>query len=286
MANAPSSEDEQLIDLGETARRLGVHYMTAYRYVRTGRLPAAQRDGRWRVDPAELGKLRPGPAESGARRGHGRPKARRGVLRARLLAGDEPGAWRIVETLLASGAEPSAILVDVLAGALRDIGDGWEHGELTVGDEHRATAVGIRLVGRLGATSTWRGRRRGTVVLAGAPHDAHALPSAIVATVLRSSGYDVVEFGGDTPAEVVASAAAAVGPGLRAVGISVGARQRFDDVAGVADLVRQMVPGIPVLVGGPAVKSAAVASDLGADGWAADAFGVVDVLAELRQVQR
>ena len=31
--------------LPEVAEKLGVHYMTAYRYVRTGRLPARTRGG-------------------------------------------------------------------------------------------------------------------------------------------------------------------------------------------------------------------------------------------------
>ena len=38
------ARSRELITLHEAAARLGVHYMTAYRYVRTGRLPA-ERDG-------------------------------------------------------------------------------------------------------------------------------------------------------------------------------------------------------------------------------------------------
>ena len=42
--------DPSLITLQEAADRLGVHYMTAYRYVRTGRMPATRaraRSGGW-----------------------------------------------------------------------------------------------------------------------------------------------------------------------------------------------------------------------------------------------
>ena len=42
------------ISLQEAADALGVHYMTAYRYVRTGRLPAVKDGAEWRVDPADL----------------------------------------------------------------------------------------------------------------------------------------------------------------------------------------------------------------------------------------
>ncbi|NCV47008.1 MAG: hypothetical protein EBW53_02695 [Actinobacteria bacterium] len=38
------------LSLHEVARRLKVHYMTAYRYVRSGRLPAQQHDGEYAGD--------------------------------------------------------------------------------------------------------------------------------------------------------------------------------------------------------------------------------------------
>ena len=47
----------EAISLREAAQRLGVHYMTAYRYVRTARLPA-RRDGQeWLIDPSDLSLL-------------------------------------------------------------------------------------------------------------------------------------------------------------------------------------------------------------------------------------
>ena len=124
------------ITLQEAADRLGVHYMTAYRYVRTGRL-AARRDGvQWVVDPAEVARLRSAPRPARGRvRAEGPDK-----LAARLVAGDEAGAWTVVEAALTSGVEPADHYQDILVPALRSVGDGWEEGTLAVGDEHRATA--------------------------------------------------------------------------------------------------------------------------------------------------
>ena len=45
---------KKLLTLPQVADKLGVHYMTAYRYVRTGRLPATRVKGAWQVDPADL----------------------------------------------------------------------------------------------------------------------------------------------------------------------------------------------------------------------------------------
>ena len=267
------------IELRAAAERLGVHYMTAYRYVRMGRLPAVQEGGRWTVDPADVDRLRAGRASRSSRRGSSRPESYRDRLRARLLAGDEAGAWRLIESFLISGGGPSSALLDVLAPTMRDIGTGWERGELTVGDEHRATAVAIRLVARLGPMVARRGRPRGTVVVACAPGDAHALPAAVLATVLRGEGYAVTELGGDTPTDDVVAAAETAGDRLRGVAVSVSSDGNLAAAAEVVARVRDARPDAPVLGGGPAVPSAEAAAELGADGWAADGAGAAELLA-------
>ena len=45
------------ITLREAAQRLGVHYMTVYRYVRTGRLPASRAGVQWLIDSDDLTRL-------------------------------------------------------------------------------------------------------------------------------------------------------------------------------------------------------------------------------------
>jgi MerR family transcriptional regulator, light-induced transcriptional regulator len=270
---------DQLVDLTEAARRLGVHYMTAYRYVRTGRLAGVRQDGRWWIRSDEVDRFRPGRADGTARRGRAGRATYRQRLRQRILAGDEPGAWQVLDLAMVAGASPSAALVDVLAPAMRDIGAGWERGELTVGEEHRATAVALRLVGRLGPRFARPGRPLGTVVVAGAPGDSHSLPSAMLATVLRGEGFEVVELGADTPTEAVLDAARAAGSGLRAVGVSVSVADRLPAAGRTVRRLRRAVPaGTVVMLGGPAVPSAARARELGAHEWAGDAGAVAALL--------
>ena len=146
--------------------------MTVYRYVRTGRLPAERDGSHWTVDPADLDRMRaPGPVPrgSGSVRSEGSAK-----LVTRMVAGDEAGAWSTVEAALASSLEPAEIYHELLVPALRDIGTGWANGSLSIADEHGATAVAQRIIGRLGPRFARRGRKRGTVVLGAAPGDEHA----------------------------------------------------------------------------------------------------------------
>jgi excisionase family DNA binding protein len=268
--------DEPLIALQDAAELLGVHYMTAYRYVRTGRLPATLVNGRWVVRRRDVEALLESPTPT--RRSSGSDLARhRERLRARMLAGDEAGAWAVVEAALVSGVAPTEFHLGVLAPVLRQIGTDWETGALAVADEHRATAVAVRLVGRLGPRFARRGRTRGTVVLGGAPGDAHSLPTALVADVLRDARYTVVDLGGDTPPESFAATASATDR-LRAVGISVATAGNDRAVLQAVRAVRAAVPGVVLLIGGPSVRDASEAQRLTADGWAPDAAGVAAFL--------
>jgi excisionase family DNA binding protein len=276
---------ERDLPLDEAARRLGVHYMTAYRYVRLGRLPARKVDGRWRVRLSDLQALRQGPAapvRGATRRNLGTFRAR---LRDRILEGDEGGAWAITEAALAGGAAPVDVYVDLFAPTMRDIGDRWAEGHVTVGGEHRATAVATRLVGRMGPRFARRGRRRGTVVLAAPPGEAHGLPTALVADVLRGEGYAVVDHGANTPIEDVVGAARDADR-LIAVGVSLGSTVNERAARATVRAVRDALPGVPVFVGGPAVPDDAAARAMGADGWAADARALVQALDALDPVQR
>src|SRR5688572_14305341 len=104
--------------------------MTAYRYVRTGRLPAERNGVQWMVDPADLKRM----AQPGRSRAHpGRVRSEGPAkLAGRMVAGDEPGAWAVVEAALASGVDPADVHMDLLVPALDLIGDQWATGTLTV----------------------------------------------------------------------------------------------------------------------------------------------------------
>ena len=268
---APTSLPE-LISLQEAARRLGVHYMTAYRYVRTGRLPA-RRDGQeWLVDSEDLKLAQPAvPVAQDSPAGRAAPRARPRsdrvpILRARMIAGDEAGAWRVVEDALASGMEPAGIYLDLLVPVLRSVGAGWAEGTVSIAAEHRASAVAQRIIGRMGPRFARRGRKRGTVIIGGPPGDQHSLPGAIVADLLRGQGFEVIDLGANTPAVSFTETAQQA---ARLVAVVIGAT-----TPGLDDGVRSVIAALanagvtaPVLVGGAAISSHEHASRLGADAW-------------------
>jgi excisionase family DNA binding protein len=272
--------DRTALTLEEAAQELGVHYMTVYRYVRTGKLPGWKVGNEWRVDPGDVGLLASGEAPGSARRPAGRrtgEQARRVAdrLAQRLVAGDEAGAWKILDDALASGHEPEAVVDSLVAPALRLIGDRWSEGELDVGGEHVASAVCLRILGRLGPRFARRGRTRGTVILAAPPGDAHGLPTALVADLLRGRGFGVLDLGANTPAPSLGAAAAGADR-LITVGICATSRRNEAGLRAAIRAVHEAAPATPVVVGGLAVGSETSARRLGADGWTDSSAGFLD----------
>ena len=269
--------------LQEVADELGVHYMTTYRYVRLGMLPAHKAGSTWRVKASDVAAFRKhrvprAAAPGGARRF--RPARWIGRLEARLVAGDPNGAWSVVEAALASGAEVEQLYLDVISPALVSIGARWSRGELDVADEHRASAVTTRLLGRLGPRLTRPGRTRGSVVLGAAPGDAHGLPVALVADLVIGTSFEAIDLGADVPTCSFVHAARHA-PRLVAVGVAVTTPGSDAVVAATVDALHDGVPGVTVAVGGGAIVDGEHAGRLGADAYATDGRGFVSLVQRL-----
>ena len=272
------------LTLQEAADALDVHYMTAYRYVRLGLLPAQRRGRTWAVSPADLEvfvrERAAERAEPGGARGSVDWSLR---LHRRLLAGDRLGAKSVVEASLAAGTDPTGVYVDVVAPAMRSIGDGWASGVVDVAEEHRASVIVSQVLAVLDSRFTRRGVRRGVVVAGAVPGERHSLPVRMVADVARLSGFDVHDLGADVPVDSFAHAVTHADR-LCAVAVSATTPGNDDAVRDTVAAVRRRVD-VPVLVGGGAVPDAAASADLGGDGWAADARGAVQLLEGLQELR-
>ncbi len=189
------------VELRTAAAELGVHYQTAYRWVRNGRLPATMVAGKYSVsrsDLEEFAKLRTKPAAVSTPSVQRLDRQAEGMHEA-LLSGDDPTARQIARRLVDDGTPIKDLIVQVLSPALRDIGQSWHDGDISIWVEHRAAAIVERIVGEL--TPTPRGRRRGTVMVAAVSGDLHALPTAMAAAALRADNWRVEHLGANMPPE-------------------------------------------------------------------------------------
>lgn len=252
------SDDVETISLTEAAERLDVHYMTAYRYVRTGRLHATKQGGQWVVPVEEVENFNT-VSETVARPARGEliPK----LLEARLLAGDENGSYQLLEEAHAAGAGAEELFIDLLAPAMAAVGQRWHDGEISIADEHLATATAMRVVGRFGPKLVTRGRTRGSVILAGVAEDHHSVPTALLRDLLRSRRFDVLDLGAHTPVDSIIDRSKQVDD-LIAIGIAATNHENEDAVRTTLHRLDGAVD-VPVILGGGAIRDEAHAHSLG-----------------------
>jgi excisionase family DNA binding protein len=291
MAAPAKIPDDGLLTLSEAADRLGVHYMTVYRRVRLGMLPAHKVGGSWRIDPADLAGQRAGASPAGGPTTRTTPAAttapsprRRAPwverLQQRMLAGDSPGSWQVVEAAMASGVEPQDVYVELLGPALHRIGDAWRRGDIGIADEHLASSVATSIIGRMGPRFRRRGRHRGTVLVAMPVGERHGLGVTMLSDILAQEGFEALNLGPDTPPASL-QAAMAERDDLVAVVISVVSTTRVAGAARLVAAARRTDPEVTVVVGGFAVPDQATAQRLGADGWVSDPRDLAQLIGEL-----
>ena len=133
----------------------------------------------------------------------------------RLLAAvrrfDESAAQAVLdEAFVAFGLEP--VVRGVVLPTLKQVGDGWERGEIEVSHEHFASNL-IR--GRLLALARFWGRGTGPLaLLACAPGETHDITLLAFALVLRSYSWRILFLGADTPIATLAHTAETTRPEL------------------------------------------------------------------------
>ena len=243
------------ITLQEAAARLGVHYQTAYRWVRAGSLPAFKVRGVYQVGVADLEdfdaeRQRPSP-----------PRQERVVrdwrrfveqMHAALATGEESAARDLFESLVVGGVRMVDCCDQLLGPAMHRIGDDWMAGVLTIAEEHRASSICARLLGRF--TPAPPGRPRGAAVVCSPPAEEHELPGEMATAVLREDHWRVHHLGVGVPLEDLVDMIRRVGPDVVVISVV------WPPAAESARALQAAVSGVAprILVGGPGMTVAAL----------------------------
>jgi MerR family transcriptional regulator, light-induced transcriptional regulator len=214
------------MQLREAADALGVHYQTAYTWVRQGTL-AARKTGRgYEVSDEDVSALAQRRTAGSPPRPEVRVRdwaAQAGRLHEAIVSGDETLARHDFERL-ALGVPLIDLCERVITPALHRIGDDWAAGELTIAAEHRASAICERLI----APRAYQppGRPRGIAVTATPPGERHALPALMAAACLREDRWLVHHLAADLPVGEVIGLALEVGADLVVLSSATGRTAR------------------------------------------------------------
>lgn len=146
-----------------------------------------------------------------------------GQLVGRMIEALENYADREFEILLGTAAAsfPSVQFVsEVVFPLLREVGDRWHKGTLTVAQEHRVSASVRDLIGSLRLLYP-RAREAPAVLFAGLSGELHELGILLSSMIAASRGTGCHYLGVNTPPEEIARAALASGCAVVALGIVI-----------------------------------------------------------------
>ena len=116
-----------------------------------------------------------------------------------ILAGDELEAGAaLVDAYLAHHSLDS-IFETIVTQAMHEVGDLWVKGSVTVADEHLATRVVLTALQKLRAVMVPHEPNGLNAICCGSEGDLHELPVHLVAFILESKGWNVINLGANTP---------------------------------------------------------------------------------------
>jgi methanogenic corrinoid protein MtbC1 len=159
-----------------------------------------------------------------------------------------------------------------------ELGRMWLTGEISVGDEHFASAITQSIMSGLRNRSPERQRKDKVVVAAAAAGELHEIGVRMVADFFDMDGWDVVYLGANTPSADILEAIRRHRADLLAVSVST--LLHLCTIGEVIGQVRQdgACAQTKILVGGPPFRAVTnLWSELGADGSAASATEAVSI---------
>jgi 5-methyltetrahydrofolate--homocysteine methyltransferase len=197
-----------------------------------------------------------------------------------VIEGAAPSVEAGVKEALAAGIGADVILKDALIAAMDEVGARYEEGDIFVPEmlvAARAMQAGLALLKPhlVGADSESAGK----VAIGTVKGDLHDIGKNLVAMMLEGAGFEIIDLGVDVAPQAFVDA---VSNGAQVIGMSalltttmsnMGVTIEALKAAGLRDKVKVMIGGAPV--------TQEFATQIGADGFAADASSATRVAREL-----
>ena len=194
-----------------------------------------------------------------------------------LLGGDQRGARALLDQCFDQGHGLVATEMHMIQPALYSVGQQWQNNQVSVAQEHLATAIAQSVMTRGLLKSRLPASNGRTVLLACVEGNNHCVGLQMVADAFQFDGWEVQYLGASVPTAALVKHVGLVKPHLLGLSVSFAQQLRV-----VKDVMAQLALALgaarpPVIVGGLAINQfSPLANQLGADGWSANAQAAVD----------
>ena len=195
-----------------------------------------------------------------------------------LRTGDKTQAAEFLHEVFKETGSRLALFADLIHPAQYEIGDLWYRGEISIADEHRATAIVEEVTLALPPTPARGSAPRGKCLLAAVGTEQHVVGLRLLNAALEDDGWAVTMLGGRTPGDGLADMVRSLRP--KFVGLSAGYLPNPEPLKATIEELKKL--RVPVLVGGPAFnRNASLWTRVGADGHGTDVRVAVELARRL-----
>jgi methanogenic corrinoid protein MtbC1 len=197
-----------------------------------------------------------------------------------ILAGQRKEALAVAREALRQGNSVADVYVHIFQEALYEVGRRWESGQVSVADEHMATASVQYVIAQFYPELPLSAERRGHAVITGVQGEFHQVGANIVADLLEADGWSVRFLGTNMPHRDIVAAVTETPTDL--FGISVTMLFNLPQVRALVLEVRDKLGSRAprIVVGGGAFKLCdSFCAELNVEGPAADVRAAVELCA-------
>lgn len=117
-----------------------------------------------------------------------------------LLEGNHRESLRLANNSIHSAVDLADFYLQVIQPAMYRVGTLWESGEISVAQEHLASAIVSRVMASLYPRFIMLEQNKGKAVVTAAPNEFHEIGPRMVADLLEINGWDIDYLGANTPA--------------------------------------------------------------------------------------
>jgi methanogenic corrinoid protein MtbC1 len=116
-----------------------------------------------------------------------------------LIDGDHQKCMAIALENIKTTPEMEPFYIQIIQPTMYEIGTLWERGELSVANEHLASAIIGRVMAAINMTTIKPLKSQGKIVVTASPNEFHEIGAWMVADILENEGWNVSYLGANVP---------------------------------------------------------------------------------------
>lgn len=199
-------------------------------------------------------------------------------FRSALLNGDITECLKISSEFIKTENDIPVFYQYIIHPAMYDVGILWEKDEISVAQEHLASAIVTRLLASITTRSSRTEKNKGKLLITSSPNEFHQIGAWMISDVFELNGWDVRFLGADTPKNELFRLTRDFMPDVIAVSVTM--PFNVDKAAEIISEIKNSedLKTVKVLVGGRVFNdNPDLWKKIGADGFASDPLTAKDL---------